>query len=312
MKNVLILTGPTASGKTDIAINIAKKRNGEIISCDSMQIYKGMDIGTAKPTIKDRQKIKHYNIDIINPEDKFSVAQFKKRTINIIDDILKRNKLPIIVGGTGLYIDSLIFNIEFKEQNNNTEIRNKYEKIYKEKGIDYLYNLLLKKDKDAQNKIHKNNIKRVIRSLEILENEKSSLEEYKKNAISTNDKYNFILVVLKPERQYVYKRIEKRIDLMIELGLIDEVKNIYNKVNNENAIALQAIGYKEVIWYLKGHINYNEMIRLLKRNTRHYAKRQFTWFRRYKNASIINIDENYKKEAICTDVEAILDNKSIF
>jgi len=311
MENVLILTGPTASGKSDIAIKIAKKRNGEIISCDSMQIYKGMNIGTAKPTMDERKGIKHYNLDIINPEDNFSVAQFKKGTIKLIEDILKRNKLPIIVGGTGLYIDSLIYNIQFKEQNNNYEIRNKYEKIYKEKGIDYLYNLLIEKDKDAQNKIHKNNIKRVIRSLEILENGENSLEEYNRNAITVNARYNFILIVLKPDREYIYQKIEKRIDLMLESGLINEVIHIYNSINDKKAISLQAIGYKEVIWYLKGHINYSEMIRLLKRNTRHYAKRQFTWFRRYKNANIINIDKHYKKEAICTDVEQILDNNSI-
>jgi len=311
MENVLILTGPTASGKSDIAINVAKKRNGEIISCDSMQIYKGMNIGTAKPTMEERQGIKHYNLDIINPEDNFSVAQFKKGTIELIEDILKRNKLPIIVGGTGLYIDSLIYNIQFKEQKNNYEIRNKYEKIYKEKGIDHLYNLLIEKDKDAKNKIHKNNIKRVIRSLEILENGESSLEEYNKNAITVNTRYNFILIVLKPDRQYIYQRIEERIDLMLESGLIDEVIHIYNSVNNKKAISLQAIGYKEVIWYLKGYINYNEMIRLLKRNTRHYAKRQFTWSRRYKNANIINIDKHYKKETICIDIEQILDNNSI-
>ncbi len=307
MKNVIIITGPTASGKTNIAIKLAKEKNGEIISCDSMQIYKGMDIGTATPLKKEQQGIKHHNFNIVEPQNDYSVASFKKNTLKVIDDIHSRKKLPIIVGGTGLYIDALIYNIEFKEQENNSITREKYEKIYQKKGKDYLYKLLLEKDKTIKNTIHKNSVKRVIRALEILERENKTLSEYKKNAIKKNSKYTFHIVVLLPDRKLVYESIESRIDLMIKQGLINEVKKIYSNIANKSAISLQAIGYKEVIWYLKGYITYIEMVRLLKRNTRRYAKRQFTWFKRYEQAIKINYDKSTNKEDILNSIIDHLD-----
>ncbi|MBN2853696.1 MAG: tRNA (adenosine(37)-N6)-dimethylallyltransferase MiaA [Clostridia bacterium] len=313
MKNeVVIITGPTASGKTDLAIRLAKERNGEIISCDSMQIYTGMDIGTAKPGILERQGIVHHNFDIVSPDQNYSVAQFKVNTLSIIDDIIRRNKLPIVVGGTGLYIDSLLLNLEFKEQNDNQFIREKYEHLLNEKGKEYLHHLLLEKDPDAGRSIHANNVKRVIRTLEILETEKQSLEQYKKNAKKENDKYDYILFVLNPEREAVYKKIEKRIDLMLNHGLIQEVKEIFNHTKNKQATSLQAIGYKEVIWYLKGYITLTEMVRLLKRNSRRYAKRQYTWFRKYQQAYVIDIDNNYNLELIYHKILNILDKNSDF
>lgn len=308
MKQVIIITGPTASGKTYVSITIAKENNGEIISCDSMQLYQKMDIGTATPSMNERQGITHHNFDIISPDLNFNVAKYKEITIPIVEDILDKEKLPIVVGGTGLYIDSLIYNINFNKQDNKA-IREKYEKIAETKGKEEIYKILYEKDKEAAKKIHPNNIKRIIRALEIIDLESTSLSDYQKDAIKVSSPYEFIIFVLNPERKLLYERIEKRVDIMLEKGLVKEVIEIKKLVTNKKATSLQAIGYKEVIWYIDGIITYKEMVRLLKRNSRHYAKRQLTWFKRYKEAFVIEIDEQTTKENINKQIRAILEIK---
>ncbi len=311
MKQVIIITGPTASGKTDVAINIAKENNGEIISCDSMQLYQKMDIGTATPSIDERQGIIHHNFDIISPNKSFNVAKYKEITIPIIEDILKKDKLPILVGGTGLYIDSILYNINFSKQDN-TIIRKKYADMVENKGKEHVYQMLCKKDKEAAEKIHPNNIKRVIRALEIVELASTSLSDYQKKAKKDNSPYDFLIFVLSPNRKFLYDRIEKRVDLMLENGLVKEVNEIKKIVPNKKSTSLQAIGYKEVIWYIDGIITYEEMIRLLKRNSRHYAKRQLTWFKRYENAFVIEIDDQTTKKNLNTKIRTILEKNRKF
>lgn len=311
MKQVIIITGPTASGKTDVAINIAKENNGEIISCDSMQLYQKMDIGTATPSIAERQGIIHHNFDIISPNESFNVAKYKEITVPIIEDILNKDKLPILVGGTGLYIDSILYNINFSKQDN-TIIREKYNDLVKTEGKEYVYQLLYKRDKEAAEKIHPNNIKRVIRALEIVELASTSLADYQKIAKRDNSPYDFLIFVLNPNRKFLYDRIEKRVDFMLENGLVNEVNEIKKIVSNKKSTSLQAIGYKEVIWYIDGIITYKEMVRLLKRNSRHYAKRQLTWFKRYEKAFVIEIDEQTTKKSINEKIRAVLEKNTKF
>ncbi len=311
MKQVIIITGPTASGKTDVAITIAKENNGEIISCDSMQLYKKMDIGTATPKMSERQGVIHHNFNIISPFENFNVAKYKEITIPIIEEVLNQGKLPILVGGTGLYIDSILYNINFSKQDNKA-IREKYEEIAETKGKEAIYQLLYEKDKEAAKNIHPNNIKRVIRALEIIDLESTSLADYQKDAIKVSSPYEFIIFVLNPERKLLYERIEKRVDIMLESGLVREVAEVKKLVANKNATSLQAIGYKEVIWYIDGIITYDEMVRLLKRNSRHYAKRQLTWFKRYKRAFVIEINEKSTKENINIQIRDILEKKGNF
>lgn len=301
-KDVIIIAGPTASGKTSVGIELAKICNGEIISADSMQIYKHMNIGTATPTIEEQENIIHHNFDIINPDEEFSVAKYKSITTDLIEDILTRGKIPIIVGGTGLYIDALLYNIDFSNSKFDPKVRKKYEDLLINKGKEYLYDLLITRDQNAKDSVHMNNSKRVIRSLEILEENEGTLAEYKANAVKNESIYNFKLFVLNPKRDLVYKRIEDRIDIMIEEGLINEVNDLLNRGYSHNLVSMQAIGYKEIVWYIKGKINYEEMVRLLKRNTRRFAKRQFTWFRKYKNAEFIDITNSSSANKIAINL----------
>lgn len=285
-KRLLIIAGPTAVGKTGIGIILAKKLNGEIISADSMQIYKNMNIGTAKPDLEERQGITHHLIDIINPDEKFSVAEFQKLARNIIDNLVSSNgKLPIVVGGTGLYINSIIYNMDFAQSISNWELRKTLQKEAKNMGNEYVYNKLKKINPEVASKIHPNNIKRVIRAIEIYHETGKQIGDFKKD-ITLNDKYDFYFVGLTRNRKELYDRINIRVDIMIEQGLIEEVKKLLNLGYSKNLVAFQGLGYKEIIRYLEGEYDLNEAIRILKRDTRRYAKRQLTWFRRY--SDIIN------------------------
>lgn len=286
MNKALIVTGPTASGKSDIAIKIAKKLNGEIVSADSMQIYKKMDIGTAKPDLFQLNEVKHHMIDIIDIEDNYSVARYKDEAIKCIKDILSRSKVPIITGGTGLYIDSLLYGISFN--NEYPENKNRFELYLKENGKEELFKLLLERDEQAALTTHPNNTKRVIRYLDILSRFKGTLSEYKQQAIKNDSGIDFNVFVLNPSRDKLYERIESRVDIMIEKGLIEEVLSILKSQIDSNCTSMQAIGYKEVVKYLDGYCTYDEMIRIFKMNTRNYAKRQITWFKRYKEAQFID------------------------
>lgn len=295
---VIVIVGPTASGKTALSIELAKKIDGEIISCDSMQIYKDMNIGSAKPTIEEMQGIKHYMIDIAEPTERFSVAEYKKRSEEAIDEILQKGKVPIIVGGTGLYANSLIYNIEYNEIMLDEEYRKNLMEIAEtEAGLATLYEKARSIDPVAMEKISSNDKKRIIRVLEIKHSTGKNKTELELESRKNEVKYEYKVFAINMPREILYNRINKRVDIMIENGLIDEVENIIEKYK-EFPTAMQAIGYKEIVMYLKGELTKQEAIEKIKQESRRYAKRQITWFKKIEDIKWIDglkdKDENIK------------------
>ena len=294
MEKVVVICGPTASGKTSLSIELAKKINGQIISADSMQIYDEMDIGTAKPTKEEMQGIKHYLIGNVKPTNRYSVSEYKKDATNAIEETIQDNKFPIIVGGTGLYVNSLIYGIDYPEIETDLEYRKKLEEIAEKEGLNKLYNMAKEIDEKAMEKISPNDQKRILRVLEICNQTgktKTELEiESRKNGV----KYDFRVFAIDMPREILYERINKRVDIMLENGLLEEVKRLYKKYGEELYTSIQAIGYKEVIDYINGKYTKEEMIEKIKMETRRYAKRQITWFKRIKN--IIWLDGLNKTE----------------
>ena len=278
---VYVIGGPTASGKSKLAVELAKKINGEIISADSMQIYKDMNIGTAKITNQEMQGIKHYLIDFISPEQRYSVSSFKKDAEDAIEKILSNGKTPIIVGGTGLYIDSLIYGIEFQDEKIDTKYREKLNKIAEIEGLEKLYKKAQKIDPEAMAKISANDRKRIIRVLEIYHKTGKTKTEQEKESRKNEVKYNYKVFAITIPREKLYERINKRVDQMLEQGLIEEVKKILEKYSYFPT-AMQGLGYKEVGAYLQKEITKQEMIDKIKMETRRYAKRQITWFKKNK------------------------------
>lgn len=311
MNSVIVILGPTASGKTKLSIELAKNINGEIVSADSMQIYKYMDIGTAKPTEEEKQGIEHYLIDEITPDEEFSVARFQQLAIKYIDDIIKREKVPIVSGGTGLYIDSLIYNIEFGDTICDWELRENLKREALEKGNEYLHNKLKEIDPEAAEKIHMNNVKRVIRAIEVYTYTQKTISMHQKESRKNPSKYRFTIFGLTMEREKLYERINQRVDQMIEKGLVQEVKKLIEMGYDKSTIAMQGIGYKEILSYLRGEISLDEAIYVLKRNTRHYAKRQFTWFNRMKDVNWINLDQNPNLQEIIKNVKDVVATSGI-
>lgn len=284
---VYVIGGPTASGKSNLAVELAKRINGEIISADSMQIYKDMNIGTAKITPEEMQGINHYLIDFVSPDERYSVSSFKKDAEKAIEAILAKGKVPIIVGGTGLYIDSLILGIEFQDEKIDTKYRESLNKIAEEQGLQKLYNMAQAIDPVAMKKISENDKKRIIRVLEIYHKTGKTKTEQELESRKSEIKYNYKLFAITMDRQVLYEKIEKRVDKMIEQGLIDEVQGILNKYQ-KFPTAMQGLGYKEVVEYLENKITKEEMVQKIKKETRHYAKRQLTWFRKNKNIIWLN------------------------
>lgn len=296
---VIVICGPTASGKTALSIELAKKINGEIISSDSMQIYKDMDIGTAKPTKQEMQEIKHYLLNFVEPDQRYSVARFKKDAEKAIEEILAKNKVPIIVGGTGLYVDSLIYGIEYQEIELDKKYREELEEKAQKEGLETLYEQAQKIDPQAMEKISANDKKRILRILEIYHSTGKTKTQQEIESRKNEVKYDYKVFALNMEREKLYERINKRVDIMIEQGLIQEVENLCSKYT-EFPTAMQGLGYKEVVEYLQGKISEQEMIEKIKMETRRYAKRQLTWFR--KNKQTIWLDATKGKE----NVEIIL------
>lgn len=297
---LIILTGPTAVGKTDLSINLAKSLNAEIISADSMQIYEYMDIGSAKVTKEEMNGITHYLIDEVKPDYTFSVSEFQNRSNKYIREIHEKGKNVLVTGGTGLYLNSLIYNMDFAKSNANNELREQLRLELEEHGIEYMHEKLRTLDSESANRIHKNNTKRVIRALEVcLSGEK--MNDFS-NDLKFNEKYNPIIIVLNREREHLYERINKRVDIMMDGGLIDEVKKLLNMGYTKDLISMQGIGYKEIIKYLDGEYTLDEAIEIIKRDSRRYAKRQLTWFRRYENAKWFNLDEYQDKKALEKDI----------
>lgn len=284
---IIVICGPTASGKTALSIQLAKKIDGEIVSADSMQIYEDMDVGTAKPSIEEMEGIKHYLIGNVSPTVRYSVANFKKDAINAINEIIQKGKTPIIVGGTGLYVDSLVQGIEYDDTEIDLEYRNQLEKVAKEYGLDYLYNKAIQIDPTAMKKISNNDKKRIFRVLEIYHatGKTKTMQEYESK--QKENPYDYKVFAIDMDREKLYERINKRVDIMIANGLVDEVKKLISKYS-ELPTAIQGLGYKEVVLYLNNEITYDEMVEKIKLETRHYAKRQLTWFRRNKDITWIN------------------------
>ncbi len=280
-QDVIVICGPTASGKTNLSIELAKQINGEIISCDSMQIYKDMNIGTATPNQAEMQNIKHYLLNIISPNERYSVADYKKDAKQAIYEIIQKGKIPIIVGGTGLYIDSLIYEIEYPEITFDEQYREKLEQQVEKEGLEKLYKQAEKVDPIAMKKISKSDKKRILRILEIYHNTGKTKTKLEEMSRKKEPEFNYHVYALQWEREILYDRINKRVDIMIEQGLVEEVKNILNKYK-EFPTAMQGLGYKEVVEYLQGNLTKEQMIEKIKQETRRYAKRQMTWFRKNK------------------------------
>lgn len=290
---VIVICGPTASGKTALSIELAKKINGEIISADSMQIYKDMDIGTAKPDIEEMQGIKHYLLDCISPDVRYSVAEYKQDATKAIEEILQKRKTPIIVGGTGLYVDTLIYGIEYNDIKIDEAYRKELEKKAEEQGLQILYEMAVKIDEEAMRKISSNDKKRIMRVLEIYKATGKTKTQQEIESRKNGVKYDYKVFALNMDREVLYNRINLRVDLMIKNGLVEEVKNLKEKYN-KFPTAMQGLGYKEVVEYLEEQITKEEMIEKIKMETRRYAKRQLTWFR--KNKETIWLDATKEKD----------------
>lgn len=297
--NLIVIAGPTGIGKTDLSICVADKINGEIISADSRQIYRYMDIGTAKVEKEYRKKIKHHMIDIVDPNEEFSVADFKKNTMKIIEHINDKGKIPLLVGGTGLYINSIVYEIDFTNVASNKEIREYYESILLKKGKQYLYELLLERDYETAKKLNIHDTKRIIRALEVYDVTKIPMSKQNKDFRKPSTKYNLSMYLLYMDRSKLYDRINARVDKMIENGLIEEVKTLLKLGYKKNLNSMQGIGYKEIVDYLENRISLDEAVELIKKRSRNYAKRQLTWFKRDERYRWINIDEFSDVEDLC-------------
>lgn len=289
--DLLVLVGPTAVGKTTLSIDIAKKLNGEIISADSMQIYKYMDIGTAKVSLEEMDNIPHYMLDIVYPDEEFTVADFKNRSEKHIEKIYGNGKLPILVGGTGLYLNSIVYELRFTKVESNEKFRKKYDDLANIYGNEYIYDKLNKVDSVSAKRINVNDRQRIIRALEIFNETGKPMSYYNKNFRKETEKYNLTMIGLTMDRAELYSRINKRVDLMLEEGLICEVKKLMDMGYSKDLVSMQGIGYKEIIAYLDGKTGLEETTNILKRNTRRYAKRQLTWFRRDNRIKWIDINE---------------------
>ena len=308
MTPLIILTGPTAVGKTDLSIQLAKAVDAEIVSADSMQIYKYMDIGSAKVTEEEMQGVKHYLVDEIEPDMPFSVSEYKRMAEEYIDEISSRGKNVIVTGGTGLYLNSLIYDMDFGKSDANQELREELNKKLEEHGPAYMYEKLISLDKEAAERIHPNNTKRVIRAIEVaMSGEK--MNDFSKD-LRYNKKYRPIIIVLNRDRQALYDRINLRVDIMLKNGLIEEVKGLLEKGYTKDMISMQGIGYKEIIKYFDGEYTLDEAIEIIKRDSRRYAKRQLTWFRRYEDAKWFEIDKfdsaKELKDAVVSYVKEML------
>ena len=285
---LIILAGPTASGKTSVSIDLAKRLGGEIISADSMQVYKYMDVGTAKISVEDMQGVKHHLIDVLDPKEDFNIVKFQNMVKCSIEEIVKNGHIPILVGGTGFYIQSVIYDIDFNNEDDNSSVRKKLEEEYDTFGADFMHEKLKKIDIVSAQTIHKNNKKRVIRAIEYFLINNEPISSHNEVQREKKSPYDYRFFVLNPPRDILYERINKRVDIMVENGLVDEVKKLRETGLSTANISMQGIGYKEIIEYLDGEVSLETAIENIKQNTRHMAKRQVTWFKREKD--VIYVD----------------------
>jgi len=310
-KPLVILAGPTSVGKTELSIALAKKIGGEIISADSMQVYHYMDIGTAKIKQEEMQGIPHYLIDEYFPDDSFNVVEFKKRARRYAEQIYSKGKIPIIVGGTGFYIQALLYDIDFTENDNDNSYRESLKKIAMEKGNVYLHQMLKEVDNVSASRIHFNNVKRVIRAIEYYHQEGRPISTHNDEQRLRTSPYHYQYFILNDYRESLYEKINKRIDMMIGQGLIDEVRWLLAQGYSRNLVSMQGLGYKEIAAYLEGEYSLDAAIQILKRDTRHFAKRQITWFKREKDVTWIHKYEFVSEDGILDTLLKYLSKKGI-
>lgn len=298
-KPLIILTGPTAVGKTKLSIRLAKAIGGEIISADSMQVYRGMDIGSAKVTKEEMEGVPHYLIDVLNPDEEFHVVRFQQMAKQAMEEIYAKGKVPIVAGGTGFYIQALLYDIDFTENETDSNYRHELEQLAKEKGAEYLHGMLRQVDKKSAEIIHANNVKRVIRALEFYQQTGTKISEHNEKERLKESPYDFCYFVLNDERSNLYDRINRRVDKMLEDGLVEEVKSLKEQGFTKDMVSMQGLGYKEILDYLNGNTSLHEAVYILKRDTRHFAKRQITWFKRERDVIWVNKEEfNYEENRI--------------
>ena len=311
-KPIVVLTGPTAVGKTELSIQLAKVIGGEIISADSMQVYKHMDVGSAKITLEEMDGVRHYLVDELEPFDEFHVVKFQEYAKKYLNEIYAHGKIPIIAGGTGFYIQALLNDIDFTEQESDSAYRKELEALAEEHGNQYLHDRLKEVDPESAEAIHPNNRKRVIRALEFYQETGRKISEHNAKEQMRTSPYNFDYFVLNDERSHLYKRIDARVDKMIEDGLEAEVRRLKEMGCTKDMVAMQGIGYKEMLSYLDGSYSLEEAVYIIKRETRHFAKRQITWFKRERDVIWLNKNEfDYKNEAILAYMIKILKEKAI-
>lgn len=309
---LIILTGPTAVGKTDLSIQLARQLNGAIISADSMQVYQYMDIGSAKIRPDEMQGIKHYLIDICLPDEEFNIVHFQKNAKKSIQEIYADGKIPIITGGTGFYIQSVLYDIDFSSEDSSGEYRKQLEQLAEERGGQYLHDMLLKIDPESAAAIHANNRKRVIRALEFYKLTGHRISEHNKKEREKKSPYNFAYFVLNDKRERLYERIEHRVDAMLKEGLVEEVRRLKDMGYTADMVSMQGLGYKELFPYLEGMCTLDEAVNTIKRDTRHFAKRQLTWFRREKDVTWVDKDRfSYDNDKILSYMNAILLEKGL-
>ena len=291
MRPLIIITGPTAVGKTALSVRLAKAIGGEIISADSMQVYRHMDIGSAKIKKEEMDGVPHYLIDVLDPEEEFNVTVFQKMAKEAVEEIYSHGHIPIVAGGTGFYIQALLYDIDFTENGEDTSIRMELEKLGQERGAEYLHNLLRDIDPDSAEEIHENNLKRVIRAIEYYRQTGERISEHNKREREKKSPYNFLYYVVNTDRARLYELIDRRVDLMLDQGLVEEVMHLKDMGLTRDMVSMQGLGYKEILDYLQGICTLEEAIYVLKRDTRHFAKRQITWFKRERDVRWLNLPD---------------------
>jgi tRNA dimethylallyltransferase len=308
MDKVIFIVGPTAVGKTDVSIELAKALNGEIVSADSVQIYKKLNIGSAKPTPEEMDGIPHHLLDFVDPDSSFSVSDYTRLAKGVIQEVRSRGKTPIVTGGTGLYVNALLYDMDFGKIESDEDYRNTLEQIAEDQGKEALHQMLEAIDPEAAGKIHANNLRRVIRALEINKRTGKPMSDFATDPIPTAD-YETIIIGLTRSRLKLYGRINKRVDIMLESGLIEEVKKIKNDGIDGSYQSMQGIGYKEVLDYLEDKYDFDTMVTVLKQSSRRYAKRQMTWFRRYRDMEWIDLDKFTSVKDITEEILSKIKNR---
>ena len=305
---LLIVAGPTATGKSDSAVELALRMNGEVITADSMQVYRGMDIGSAKVTREEMRGVPHHLIDCADPDENWNVVRFQTEARKAVQDITSRGRLPILCGGTGFYIQALLYDIDFTQMEENTPLREKLSAMAAEQGPEAVHALLAQRDPASAAAIHPNNIKRVIRALEFMEESGSSIASHNMQQRERESFYRSVFFVLTMDRARLYERIDRRVDLMMERGLVDEVRGLWKMGIRRDSTSMQGIGYKQIYGYLEGEYDLEEAVRLVKRDTRHFAKRQLTWFRREKDVIWIDLDRFEDRQQLWDHLQTTAEN----